>query len=74
MIVYQIGDVVVIKKDLVEVNKDQRKQLENNNYIGTIQDYWSGDNYPFYLAEYDFAFCENDFVGKLIENRIVRCE
>ena len=71
---YQIGDVVVIKKDLVEVNKGQRKQLENNNYIGTIQDYWSGDNYPFYLAEYDFIFCKNDFVGKLIGNRVVRCE
>ena len=72
---YQIGDVVLINKYLPYVNSGQVQTLKDNNYIGTITSYFyfSGAYYKFKLEEYDFCFCENDFVGKLIGNRIVRC-
>lgn len=75
MTVYQIGDVVLIRKNLIEVDEVERQQLEGGNYIGTVCFVGTQDRlYPIFLDEYDFAFCKNDFVGKLIGNRIVRCE
>lgn len=69
--IYCVGDTVLIKKNIGGV-EEWRECLEKEKYIATIECIYSNSNFPVKLIGYDIGFCDDDFIGKIVGNKVMR--
>lgn len=69
---YKIGDVVLIKQDIKECNDIALERLKENNFLVRIERIFTDDaRYP-YDTNIDVCICDNDVIGKIRGNKIIK--
>lgn len=73
---YRVGDTVLVRRDIDATNSRMLHDLVEHNYICVIERVGGRGNtdYPIDLFDCYGFYNEKDFVGKIVGNKIVRCD